>query len=579
MMGLPNEEDDSDNINDYEMWDEYEGVPDSEFDEYEEFNWFEEINGKIHPKQANNNNAARQDPVGFCESALIRRDGIRAAFYHEIEEPTEETSAMGFDLFDRYGRLKPAFKKHASKSGSGIWGNEIDTGDIHLIEQVIIDESQRRKGLGKMLLESILERGIAKSNPHRYVAIARIAVLSSEFARICEGKTDEERREISDGQRHIAQLFLRSVGFRRIGWTEWFALAGDEEHPCHSLPADQDFDPPRTLPSIPDSIMNTLMRDLKTIETDEARLDAIQKALGGCMPDDSAWTATDVEGNTLLHLLANSDNPTSVKWVLSACPKLADIRNSEGNTPLGTFEEHLENTRTQRRWMALVKPVSDKFSGYSEAAVETLAAMKGLANPGPLDLLRLQYGCTCGQCQGGILSPRMRFVLIACAETEHETLLDDVFMPDGDTFVEMNKELLEYLPAHVRDNLRTNKSMREGFANLFRYFAKCLKENRFPVREAILDIWRRTSEWPPVTRNYLERGGTVEAAGSALFESTMQTSLWAGDGMTEDTFGEDIARLPACRNDDEFGFVSGMCGYKRVCRVRYVSMSGEPIDD
>lgn len=229
--------------------------------------------------------------------------------------------------------------------------------------------------------------------------------------------------------------------------------------------------------------------------------------------------------------------------------------------------------------MALITPVSDKFSGYSEAAVETLVAMKGLTSLAPQGLLRLKYGCTCDQCQFGFLSPRMHFVLLARAEMEHDMLLEDTFMSDGDMFVEMHDELFYYLPVHVRDNFRTNKSMRQGFANLFHYFARCLRENEFPTPEAIFRYSRGASEWPPVTRSYLDRGGTIYAVGSALFELAMQRSLWAGDGMTEDDFSKDIDRLPACRNDDEFGFVSGMCGYRRVCMVRYVSMTGERIDD
>lgn len=580
MMDISNDEDGSDNIDDSELReeisDEDEYATDSNFDEYEDFDWFEAINGNIHLRQANE--AAKQDPVGFCSSALIRRIKIREKFYHDIEQPTEESSAMGFALFDRYGRLKPAFKKHAFKSGSGIWGDELDIGDIHLIDQVQIDESHRHRGLGKMLLETILERGIAKSNPRRYIAIARDAVLFSEIEHKCHGKTEEEKSAIYDRQQHISQLFLRSLGFRRIGSTEWFARAGDKQHRCHCLPADQDFDPPPMIPSVPNSIMNTLFRDLKTLEADEARLDATQKALGGCMPDDSAWTSTDGHGNTLLHLLANSENPKCVKWVLSRCPKLAEIRNSEGNTPLESFEEYLEVTRTQRRWMAVIKPVSDKFSGYSDAAVETLLAMKGLTNPAPQDLLRLKYGCTCEQCQFGFLSPRMHFVLLARAGIEHDMLSEDTFMSDGNMFVEMHREFFDYLPVHVRDNFRTNKSMRQGFANLFFYFAECLRRNEFPTPEAILRISRRAKEWPPVTRNYLDRGGTIYAVGSALFEMAMQRSLWAGDGMTEDDFSKDIDMLPTCRNDDEFGFVSGMCGYRRVCQIRYVSLTGELVD-
>lgn len=38
------------------------------------------------------------------------------------------------------------------------------------------------------------------------------------------------------------------------------------------------------------------------------------------------------------------------------------------------------------------------------------------------------------------------------------------------------------------------------------------------------------------------------------------------------------SNLPSCRNDRELGFVSGMCGYKRVLRpVQEVTTTGERI--
>lgn len=46
----------------------------------------------------------------------------------------------------------------------------------------------------------------------------------------------------------------------------------------------------------------------------------------------------------------------------------------------------------------------------------------------------------------------------------------------------------------------------------------------------ILERAMSAREWPPVTRNYLDHGGTIEAVGSALFKKAMDQSRWAGDG-------------------------------------------------
>jgi hypothetical protein len=59
----------------------------------------------------------------------------------------------------------------------------------------------------------------------------------------------------------------------------------------------------------------------------------------------------------------------------------------------------------------------------------------------------------------------------------------------------------------------------------------------------------------------------------------MDESLSAGDGATWDCFGEDLEGLPVCRNDEEFGFVSSICGYARVRQGQCFSATGRPVDE
>ncbi|KAH7141265.1 hypothetical protein B0J13DRAFT_556535 [Dactylonectria estremocensis] len=65
------------------------------------------------------------------------------------------------------------------------------------------------------------------------------------------------------------------------------------------------------------------------------------------------------------------------------------------------------------------------------------------------------------------------------------------------------------------------------------------------------------------TQAYLKSGGTVNAVATIIFEGAMSEDQWAGDGTHRETFGP-RDDLPDYRNDHEFGFVSGMCGYKRM---------------
>ncbi|KAI1372665.1 hypothetical protein F4677DRAFT_449149 [Hypoxylon crocopeplum] len=376
--------------------------------------------------------------------------------------------------------------------------------------------------------------------------------------------TDQEIRAIIDREDRIAILFWRSLGFRRIGSSDWFAFAGTRSHPCHTLLAADDYDPPAAAPrkTFPD--IESLFESLEKLEDTEC-LKVLQDTLRNHASGEPQWVATDESGNTLLHTAGLNSKPECVKWIMEQCQQLAQVRNHEGYTPLEALLSHLERVRTQCTIERMVKPMSDKFSGFSDAFVACSALLGSQTDIQRDEFLRLKYGCTCGECISGFLSPRMHLALLTQAGIQHDLLsLDIKDIPNGNEFVESNDYLLTYLPRSVRNNLRTNKSMREGFANMCGHIATCLGKKVLPTEFNVLEAMRGASEWPPVTRNYLQRGGTVKAVASMVFKNVM-----------EDVSRDKVKELPECRNDHEFGFVSGMCGYKRVSRSRYVEIDSD----
>ena len=54
-------------------------------------------------------------------------------------------------------------------------------------------------------------------------------------------------------------------------------------------------------------------------------------------------------------------------------------------------------------------------------------------------------------------------------------------------------------------------------------------------------------EWPPATKNFLQRGGSVASVGSMIFEAAMSQDELSGDGMHDEVYEEEIAELPECR--------------------------------
>jgi hypothetical protein len=68
-----------------------------------------------------------------------------------------------------------------------------------------------------------------------------------------------------------------------------------------------------------------------------------------------------------------------------------------------------------------------------------------------------------------------------------------------------------------------------------------------------------------VTTYLLQNGGTVSSVAKMLFWKAITFGELLGL-QYEDCENAVQSILPSCRNDREFGFVSGMCGYERVSR-------------
>jgi len=527
----------------------------SEDDMFAEFGWLEQIDGFIFDQKSS---SSSENHIGYCDGKLIRRKDIRATFRSDMEEPTAETSFLAFDLFDRYGRLKPEFKDHLVKKGSGVWGAEFDDGDIFLIETLKIDKQYQLLGLGSRVVSAMLEK--TKEKTRGYIAITRPGVLDEEF---------------NQQEQDISQRFWRSLGFRRIGSSCWFGFASNPDHPSHLLAAADDYNLPALLPQTSYPEMECLLKNRPELG-DIDFVGELGRIFENAATDDPRWKFTDLDGNTVLHIAAIENKPASAQWILGRTKELHQQRNAQGETPLDALLAKLEDTRTTCRISSLTVDISDEFIGYSDAAVSCLMHLNNCVNSNDVDKQRFKYGCTCGQCISGFLSPRMRFALECEAEIWFDILNADT--DSGKYWVEAHSTCLMFLPREVRHNLKTNRSMRKGFTNLCKHIAACLKRNIIPTEQNVMMVLHDASEWPPSCKNFLERGGTVTAAATMLFHIAMEIDELTGDGTHLETFEDDIKQLPMCRNDHEFGFVSGMCGYKRDVSGRTENLSWSESD-
>lgn len=542
----------------------------SEDDVFAEFDWLEQIDGTV--KSAGK-------VIAHCDAKLIRRSQIAHGFYEEMEQPSQETSRLAFGLFDRYGRLQSQLREHPIMKGSGIFQDEFDDGDLLLFELIRVDETHRRKGLASELVTAIIEK--ARSKSRSFFAVAAPGWLTAEVDRqvrppsgFRDDWTDEAKdvyekalKVVQNQAVDMAISFWRKLGFRRVGSSLWFAFAGDATHGSHKIPSDEDYERPEfsggrllELYSVPDKEALETMADNELLELISGRLSGLQA-------DDVFWFPTDEWGNNILHLAASRAKILTVAWLVKHNPELRDRYNMEGQTPLDILLAGLEETRTQLQHGMMIEHVSDRFRGHANEAVACLALLRDIT-PSTTQNLRLRFGCTCSRCLRGFLSPRMQFMLKNVAEVQHDLLAFEV--DDGQLFVDWHEETLQFLPAAVRRNLGTNKSMRQGFANLCGHFAACLRRTgigadglsaALPTGAHVLEVMRSANEWPPCSRNYLERGGSVHAVGSSIFWSAMQQDEIVGDGsfieMCLDTSDKDSSvrteymSLPKCRNDFE----------------------------
>ena len=361
------------------------------------------------------------------------------------------------------------------------------------------------------------------------------------------------------------EAFWKALGFRRIGSTPFFCLAKDPKHPSHLLDPQDDYIRPAALstsartegqsfPLIdppPDSkvFYQKKWNDSETKELLEARLQSYA-------PTDPAWLSTDRHGNNIMHILAVQEKVESLTWVLSMpfAATLHSMRNLQGETPLETLECQLESNRTWKQVMLAQVVMSDIFSGFTPSQVECLRLLKKLKTPSSVEKLRITFGCIGNQCVGGFLSPRILFALLCQAEINHDMLNDDLNSDhmSGVEWCEWREYMFEYLVPSVRTNLRTNKSLRQGFTNIFKYIAEALEAKRLPLTSIVLQY--ADGEWPPHVKNFLNRGGTVHGVLQKCFDRAMDEDIYLGSGDHQAAFKKDIDTLPTCRNDREFLF-------------------------
>lgn len=451
-------------------------------------------------------------------------------FWACMSEPSD-ASTLAEALFDKDGNLRKKYYERTGAKGSGVWGPELNFANILLVKELYVNPNWRRRGLGRKLVRTVLKMHADRSMyTTRWFSYALPGSLEWET-----GSYDE--------QVDVAVKFWRSIRYRRIGSSEWFALSDLNDHPSRFLAAGDDFDPGR---SVSQDAVPWMAKEAFLVLSNEGVTDSQSLAyLEAYFPDDTAdatWTSTDPEGDSILHIAARGFKPECAKYILSRVPELAACRNNEGSTPLELLDDAMESVREPFREIA--RGVSGtRFTGFSHRVVACFGVLAGkevtelpdvvpegvlssldwVANRGDIvhGTLRIKYGCTCGECVAGFLSPRLKYKLIV-----------------GSHQVERSSAYAGGLSTR----------------NMCKCIRYCLWQRKVPTDTNVRAFWAAVCGGDQLldgAGESLAAGKLVEVLGE-IFGCVRSDSSW----------GPEVAGVqsrPACRNDSELEFVQGMC--------------------
>lgn len=178
--------------------------------------------------------------IGRADGRYIDRDQIREYFQDAMDEPSQDTAEFASDLFDSRGRLKSELR---AGEGSGIWGSEMNTGGILLLETIEVEKDWRGKGIGRDIMEAFMKKGQRWKDDVEFVFAKPGQPNTQDNRYRQEGMAEQHVIAAVARDRNLAIAFWRALGFRRVASSDWFATTFDELHTVHQLAVEDDYDP------------------------------------------------------------------------------------------------------------------------------------------------------------------------------------------------------------------------------------------------------------------------------------------------------------------------------------------------
>jgi hypothetical protein len=488
---------------------------------------------------------------GLCYAKLIFRVDIRSNFADWVTSVGPQLKRMAQDLFDRYGRLRPEFKDHPYMRGSGIWGDELNVGNILLIERLLADKHVRYRGKGRAIFNEVLENAHANSPKDSFIVITCIdkgVPLTLED----EAKMEHKMRD--------GVSFIRSLGFRRLGNTPWFAYSVQPGHKSRAMLPGDDYDPPSVVH--PTTNLYEFAFHIIPWNDEVSCLRFFKDCLDNVDSSELNWASTNKRGRTVMHEAALHIYPSVLGLIMEHAPQLTVTRDSAGATPFEALTLKLERKRTFHPDALTSGARPDEFVGYNPDEVACIRIL----DTSNRTKEQIRFGCTCGHCEGGYLSPRMTKRLELHADYISRHLLSHVdtgdapyYAPINSMFDPGNKHMKAILHPHTRIMFLESLSLRHGFANHFAFLSQCLALNFAPTDINLVTILLNSGVQGEQAREFFEHGGSCQMIRSITFDVAAANSEWAGTGSSQGRLYGSWGTLHECRNDLEFILAERFC--------------------
>ena len=293
--------------------------------------------------------------------------------------------------------------------------------------------------------------------------------------------------------------------------------------------------------------------------------------------DPASIHQPDYAGFTPIAIALGAVNMPAIRKLMELGVKedLENFNNPDGMTPLEKLQENMMSTR---------ESLLPNWEGHSDDALKAefltkrALGMPTMADDETVYVQKRKWGCTCGACAGGWLSPRMRFrlqgkfshglilaILILTASSIVQAGLTKDMMEDEMYGFKRgvpheDPEILiasSYLPRRL--HLSIFKTFYRGYQAIFECIHHHLSNTDLPL------ILESITPFDSAVDFYLGKGGKIEYALDALTDEAKDQSPF-GDGTfdelweDEEEVGKNFTELPRCDNDLEFDLVRRMLG-------------------